>query len=92
MSGDCLRYTVNTLFGIGLFLNAVLFIPQAIKIFKCKNAKELSLLTFIGFNIIQFFSVCHGFLVKDYILMIGFLLSLITGGMVTVLIIIYRNK
>ncbi len=83
---------VDIFFGLGLFFNAILFIPQALKIFKHKDADELSLFTFAGFNLMQFFSALHGYLVKDYILMTGFLLSLITGGMVTIMILLYRKK
>ena len=45
--------TIESLFGMGLFVNAALFIPQAIKLFREKDSKELSLITFLGFNAIQ---------------------------------------
>ncbi|WP_019217706.1 PQ-loop domain-containing transporter [Legionella tunisiensis] len=66
---------VDLVFSLGLFFNAVLFIPQAIAVFRNKSAKGLSLLTFGGFNIMQLFTAIHGYLVKDYLLMSGFLLS-----------------
>ena len=83
---------INIFFILGLFFNAALFIPQAIKIFHVKNASGVSLITFAGFNIMQFFTVLHGYLSKDYLLMIGFLLSFITCGIVTGLILFYRGK
>lgn len=86
------KLLIEILFGLGLFFNAVLFIPQAIILYKKKDSKELSLITFTGFNFIQLFSVLHGYLVKDYILMFGFLFSLITGGIVTIMIILYRKN
>jgi MtN3 and saliva related transmembrane protein len=82
--------TVEVFFAISLFFNAILFIPQAIKIHKRKNAEGVSLLTFSGFNLIQFFTILHALLVKDHILLIGFLLSFITCGYVTFLIIKYK--
>lgn len=82
---------VHFIFACSLFFNAAIFIPQAIRIFKKKSADELSLFTFIGFNIMQLFAVWHGYLVQDYILMSGFLLSFITCGVVTLLILRYRS-
>ena len=83
---------IEVAFGCGLFINAILFIPQAVKVYKTKNTTGLSLTTFIGFNIIQFFTVLHAYLVEDYILMSGFLLSFITCGIVTTFILIYRQE
>ncbi len=86
------KYLIEVSFSLGLFVNALLFIPQAVKIIRTKNAGDLSLTTFLGFNIIQFFTFFHGYLHKDYLLMIGILLSFITCSVVTVLIITYQVK
>lgn len=86
-----LRYFIEVMFSLGLFFNAVLFIPQAVKLFRTKSAKGLSLITFAGFNVMQFFTILHGYLNKDYILMIGFLLSFIFCGVVTFLIVSYKK-
>lgn len=75
---------------IGLFVNALLFVPQIIKLLKVKNPEGLSLLTFGGFNLIQLPILIHGYLTKDYILFWGYLLSLITCGAVTALILYYK--
>jgi MtN3 and saliva related transmembrane protein len=85
------RQFVDLIFSLGLFFNAVLFIPQAIAVFRSKSSQGLSLLTFGGFNVMQFFTALHGYLVKDYILMSGFLLSFLTCGVVTFFIFYYRN-
>ncbi len=77
-------------FSISLFVNAVLFIPQARMIIKSRNVKDVSLVTFIGFNIIQLFTVLHGFIIHDYILAFGYMLSIITCGTVSLLIIYYK--
>lgn len=86
-----IKQGVDFVFSLGLFFNAALFIPQAITIFRHKNARGLSLLTFAGFNVMQFFTALHGYLVKDYLLMSGFLLSFLTCGIVTVFILYYRT-
>lgn len=89
---DILRLIVNYIFGAGLFLNALLFIPQIYTLLKKKNSDEISLITFLGFCFIQFFTIIHGFFSQDYILMWGFILSLLTCGTVSFLIIYYRLK
>ncbi|MFA6037888.1 MAG: PQ-loop domain-containing transporter [Legionellales bacterium] len=81
---------VETIFSLGLFLNAALFVPQIIRLYHKKDSKELSLLTFAGFNFIQFFTILHAHIQQDYILMIGFIMSFIACGIVTGMIIYYR--
>jgi MtN3 and saliva related transmembrane protein len=83
---------VDLIFSLGLFFNAALFVPQAITLLRRKNSGGLSLLTFAGFNVMQFFTALHGYLVKDYLLMTGFLLSFVTCGIVTLLILLYRYR
>jgi MtN3 and saliva related transmembrane protein len=83
---------VDLFFSLGLFINAGLFIPQAIKLYRTKNTQGLSLLTFGGFNLIQSFAVLHGVINHDWILTLGFSLSLISCGMVTILLIWYKIK
>jgi MtN3 and saliva related transmembrane protein len=86
-----LKYFIEIVFSVGLFINALLFIPQIIKLYKTKDSEGLSLVTFVGFNLIQLFAVFHGYLHKDYLLMAGFLLSIITCGTVTIMIILYKK-
>lgn len=83
-------YIVEFGFSISLLVNAVLFIPQAWIIFQTKSVKDVSLLTFVGFNVIQLFTLFHGILTHDYILVLGYLLSILTCGTVSVLIFYYR--
>ncbi|MDR1243892.1 MAG: hypothetical protein LBJ79_01700 [Endomicrobium sp.] len=89
---DYIIWFIEGLFGMAMFINAVLFLPQAIKIHKTKNTKGLSLITFIGFNIIQLSSILHGYIHKDYIFMLGMLLSLLFCGCICFLIIYYKIK
>jgi uncharacterized protein with PQ loop repeat len=69
-----------------------LFIPQAIQIIREKSAKGVSLLTFLGFLLIQFTIVLHGFVVKDHLLVIGYIVSMVTCGTVIALVLRYRQK
>lgn len=91
MSYTYTRYFIEFLFGFGLFFKAILFIPQALKLFKTKNSEGLSLLTFAGLNIMQLLTVFHAYFNKDYVLMVGVLLSFIFCGAVTYMIILYRK-
>lgn len=77
-------------FSISLLVNALLFIPQIITILKSKSVKGVSLVTFAGFNLIQLFTLLHGIYVHDYLLAGGYLLSLLTCGMVTCLVFYMR--
>jgi MtN3 and saliva related transmembrane protein len=83
---------IELLFSFGLFINAGLFIPQIIRLYKVKSSQGLSLLTFAGFNFIQLAIVLHGLIKHDYLLAAGFALSFITCGIITILIIYYNNK
>ncbi|HEX4045957.1 MAG TPA: PQ-loop domain-containing transporter [Gammaproteobacteria bacterium] len=83
---------IETVFSIGLFINAALFIPQAVKLFRFKNPQGLSLITFVGFNFIQLFTIFHGYIHQDYLLMIGYILSFITCGSVSLMIIVLKLK
>jgi two-component system aerobic respiration control sensor histidine kinase ArcB len=88
-----LKNIIDLIFGSALFFNALIFIPQAIKIWKEKTAKGVSLWTFFGFLITQFFIVLHGIIHKDYILAAGYFFAMFTCGAVVFLVLIYgRNK
>lgn len=87
-----LKDLVEFIFGFGLFLNAGLFIPQIISLYKAKSSKGISLLMFLGFNFIQLSTILHAYYQSDYLLMIGYILSLLSCGMVTSLIIVYRKN
>lgn len=77
-------------FSICLMVNSALFIPQIITLLKTQSAQGVSLLTFLGFNVIQLFTLLHGLLENDLILVVGCIVSLITCGTVSFLIIYYR--
>lgn len=83
------EHFIELMFGLSMFTNAMLFIPQAIKIYKTKSTHGLSKITFLGFNAIQVFTMLHGYINNDYALVFGFIFSLITSGVVTFLIFYY---
>ena len=83
---------INFIFGIALFINALLFCPQIVKLIKEKNSKDLSVVTFGGFLMIQLSAVCYGYVHRNFILLMGYLLSVIFCSAVVFLILIYRYK
>jgi MtN3 and saliva related transmembrane protein len=80
-----MKSIVAYIFGFGMLLNAALFIPQALRIWRTKTAAGVSVLSFAGFNILQLTGALHGYLQGDHALMTGMLASALTCGSVTVL-------
>jgi MtN3 and saliva related transmembrane protein len=89
---EYVKYFIDLIFGVAMFLNAMLFIPQFITLRKTKDSGGLSLITFAGFNFIQIATIFHGYLYKDYMLMYGYILTLFISGSVTFLILLYRKS
>lgn len=87
-----LKTYADIFFMIGAFLNASLFVPQIILLYKTKKVVGLSLPMFLGFNMIQFATALHGYMIEDHILMFGYILSFITCGWVVLLMIIYKRN
>jgi MtN3 and saliva related transmembrane protein len=83
---------VDFFFGMSLFVNALLFIPQMIKLRKLRNSKDFSKITFVGFCMMQALAICYGLIHHDRILMFGYGCSLMTCGYVTFLIFSYSKS
>ena len=87
-----IREVIEAGFTLSLFANAILFLPQIIRILREKTSKGVSLITFSGFWLIQLLTVMHGFLRKDYLLAYGTIFSMVMSGIVVALILSYRDK
>jgi MtN3 and saliva related transmembrane protein len=87
-----MRQIVAVIFGIGLFGNALLFVPQAIAVWRKKSDEGVSLLTFGGFCVLQILGVIHGLYEHDNSLILGLGASFLTCGTVTALTIFYRIR
>lgn len=83
---------VAWIFGLGLIGNALLFVPQALALWRKKTDEGVSLITFGGFSLLQVVSVIHGLYGQDWAMVIGMGASLLTCGTVTALTVIYRVK
>jgi len=87
-----MKQFVAVVFGLGLVCNALLFVPQALALWRKKNSEGVSLLTFGGFSVLQAIAIVHGFYQHDRSLILGMAASLITCGTVTFLTIYYRLR
>ena len=83
---------VKIYFILGMFANFLLFVIQAIRLFRVKNSNGLSFVTFVGFNLIQLSTILYGIIMKDYLLVFGYVLSFCACGIVSALIIFYREN
>lgn len=82
--------SIEFLFATSLFVNALLFIPQAWRIFRKKESSEVSLITFGGFWLAQLLMVLHALIKHDWLLFSGFAFALMTCGSVIVMTLRYR--
>ena len=87
-----MKETVAFIFGLGMVLNAALFVPQAVHLWRTKTAQGVSILSFAGFNALQAIGALHGYFQHDRALMIGMLASLVTCGSVTILAANYSRS
>lgn len=79
-------------FGIGLVINAMLYVPQIMRLIKEKRSNELSYVMFCGFLCLTLSQVLYGFFRHDWIMAWGNMLTFITCGTVVCLIFVYRKK
>ena len=89
---DLLGKLIDIFFACALFINAMLFIPQAAHMIIKKTSSGVSLVTFGGFLVIQFATILHGIKSQDHILVLGYVLSMLTCGSVVVLAVLYKLK
>ena len=87
-----MRQIVAWIFGLGLVGNALLFVPQAIALWRKKTDEGVSLVTFGGFSVLQIVSIVHGVYEHDIALTLGMAASLLTCGTVTGMTVVYRVR
>ncbi len=83
---------VAIVFGLGLLCNALLFVPQAIAVYRKKTDEGISLVTFGGFSVLQAIGIVHGVYQRDLSLILGMAASLLSCGTVTLLTVFYRVR
>jgi MtN3 and saliva related transmembrane protein len=87
-----MKQIVAVIFGLGLLCNALLFVPQAIALWRKKTDEGISLITFGGFSVLQAIGIVHGLYQQDLSLTLGMAASLLSCGTVTFLTLVYRMR
>jgi MtN3 and saliva related transmembrane protein len=87
-----MKQFVAIVFGLGLFCNALLFVPQVLAVWRKKTDEGISLITFGGFSILQIVAIIHGLYQQDLSLILGMSASLLSCGSVTCLTLYYRLR
>jgi MtN3 and saliva related transmembrane protein len=87
-----MKQIVAVVFGLGLLCNALLFLPQAVAVWRKKTDEGVSLITFGGFSVLQAIGIVHGVYQGDPSLTLGMAASLLTCGTVTALTVVYRVR
>jgi len=87
-----MKEIIAVIFGLGLVANALLFVPQAIAVWRKKTDVGVSLLTFGGFSFLQMIGIVHGLFQHDMAITLGMSASLLSCGTVTALTVFYRVK
>ena len=87
-----MKQIVAVIFGLGLVCNALLFVPQALAVWRKKTDEGISLITFGGFSVLQAIGIVHGVYQQDLSLTLGMAASLLTCGTVTVLTVYFRVR
>ena len=85
-----MKQIVAVIFGLGLLCNALLFVPQALAVWRKKSDEGVSLITFGGFSVLQAIGIVHGIYQHDLSLILGMASSLLSCGTVTLLTFVYR--
>ncbi len=86
------RQIVAFVFGLALIGNALLFVPQALAVWRKRSDEGISLVTFGGFCLLQVIGVIHGLFEHDNSLVIGLGASFLTCGAVTFFTIFFRIR
>lgn len=82
----------HSVFILLLLVNALLFLPQALRILRKKTADEISLFTYIGFWIIQFIFVIFALNNDNYWLVFAYLIGMVACGLVIALVFRFRKR
>ncbi|MCW5590299.1 MAG: hypothetical protein KIT27_11640 [Legionellales bacterium] len=86
-----MKTIIDILFGLGLFINALLFVPQLLRIVRVKSGHDISLLTFAGFFILNLISSIYGYYHSDWIMVIGYAVSALMCVLIVLATLIYRR-
>ncbi len=75
---------------IAAALTTASFLPQAIKVIRTRNTKDISLLMYLMFNTGVVMWLAYGFLIMDFPLIIANFIALVFTGTILVMKIKYK--
>ncbi|MDF2691586.1 MAG: Histidine kinase, partial [Gammaproteobacteria bacterium] len=84
-----LQGLIAFLFGMALFINTILLIPQLYRLVSSKTPQGLSFITLCGFSLLQLIAICYSLTRHDFLISFGYSLSFI---LFSGLIIKYKNN
>jgi len=92
ISGRLIHAMINILYGAAFLWTVLSAIPQITKLLRAKDSRELSIITFLGFNFIQIVTIAHAYFYKEWLLLAGVALLLSVYAYLSCLVIYYRVK
>lgn len=92
MTRDVLKEVVEWVVQTNALIYPILLLPQIYRLIKFKEAKVLSLWTFMGFAVLQAALAAHGVVEKSPFLVLGSAASTALSVLVCVLIVYYRIR
>ena len=82
---------IHTAIGIAAgFLTTISFLPQALKVWQSRSAKDLSLIMYVFFTIGVFLWMVYGIMLKELPIIVPNFFALILAGFILSIKIIYK--
>ena len=83
---------INVIGYTGLFLSLIYRIPQIYKLYITKSGESISVKMLIICNLSYILYIIYGYLVYDFVIIIGTVLSLIINSIVWIMVSYYNKK
>jgi MtN3 and saliva related transmembrane protein len=77
---------------IAAFLTMFGFVPQAVKVYRTKSAKDVSILTLLQFSLGTVFWITYGLYLKDVIIIAANIVTLTTLAVLILMYFIYTKS
>ena len=83
---------INVIGYTGLFLSLIYRIPQIYKLYITKSGENISVKMLVICNLSYILYIIYGYLVYDFVIIIGTVLSLIVNSIVWIMVSYYNKK
>lgn len=85
-----MKLLIFWLYQLVMYGVALSYVPQIVRLYKTKDANELSFITFLGFALLQVISAIHGYYTHNLTLLFSMILCVVFSLILNVQIICYR--